>query len=276
MKRYLIIIFLSLFCKINAEVTVVMDNFVHNDNNYAGRHFIESGKEWMVVCATYEIFWSQRFFIDGDTLVGNRLCKKLMCEETDYENKESKTGLHMVVFEENGKVFYYPSEASSITDPILLYDFTAEPGDTLSLGGQLEDDKSVACYQIWGNLSMEYGDECFHGQLASIYNDSIRDVDVDSMLPLFQWYEGIGSVFHPFVKTQHNNHMSGPLYWLYECKVNGKVIYSRTMGLTLDVISPNNNRTVMERTNYYSIEGKKLSMPPLKGIYIKDGRKHLR
>ena len=27
--------------------------------------------------------------------------------------------------------------------------------------------------------------------------------------------------------------MSGPIYWLYDCSVNGKVIYSRTMGFKL-------------------------------------------
>lgn len=230
MKRNLTFLLLSLFCIVSVQGAEGMDSIVHIDNEYAGRHFIEDGKQWMVIWATSRIFLTKRYFIDGDTLVDNRLCKKLMLEEKDYEEKTSKKGLHMVVYEDNGKVFYYPSEASSSTNPVLLYDFNACPGDTLSLGG---DNTNLVCYQIWNTLSLENGDECFRGQLATVYDENLSEVDEDSELPLYQWYEGIGSVFDPLMKIPQNNYMSGPIYWLYDCSVNGKVIYSRTMGFKL-------------------------------------------
>ena len=66
MKRNLTFLLLSLFCIVSVQGAEGMYSIVHIDNEYAGRHFIEDGKQWMVIWATSRIFLTKRYFIDGD------------------------------------------------------------------------------------------------------------------------------------------------------------------------------------------------------------------
>lgn len=199
------------------------------------RPFVEAGKQWIVVCATSEIFWVKNYYIAGDTVLTNRKCSKLMCHTINYEKKTETHKLYSILYEEDKKVYYYLPDESYPSEPVMLYDFGAKTGDVVSLGGQPSDISAQAVYRIWEPLVLENNGECFRGMQAS-YNDAgITEVNDDSAIPLFQWYESIGSVFEPFEKCQWNMHMSGPLWRLYECKVGNEVIYSKTMGLVLAI-----------------------------------------
>ena len=131
MKRlcYFMLYIAVLSSFINAECTI-------NDSNTSYRPFVEDGKSWVVaysVChGMMPVFKSELYYIDGDTLVNDQTCKKLMLRVRDYEHGTITTSLDKLIYEQDRKVFYYPVGS---TNSVLLYDFAAVPGDTLTLGG---------------------------------------------------------------------------------------------------------------------------------------------
>ena len=261
----------ALFITFNMQAIIVHAESSRPDSN---QPFIEDGKQWIVICATYEIYWTKTYYIDSDTMVAGQLCKKLMCHTEDYQTGADETTLYCCIYEDDSKVFYYPIDT---TEPILLYDFNAMPGDTLSLGGQREDIHKTVCYQIWKNVALNYKSSSFHGQLATQYDSELRNVDEDSDVPYYEWYERIGSVFHPFEKRFFNKYMGGVTQWLYECRVVDKVIYSNTLGITLTTglysmkkVPPSWEQSV------FDLSGRRLDSEPEKGLYIKNGRKYLK
>jgi hypothetical protein len=199
------------------------------------RPFIEEGKEWLVVAATNEVFWTKKYYIAEDTTVNNQLCKKLMYHFVDYVRDTTYTNLLYCIFEEDKKVYYYPSDITHLTQPILLYDFGVKIGDTISLGGQPNDNYEQISYEIVDTLTLENQGECFRGlQCIPSENEPDFIMDGDSIYSYLDYYESIGSIFDPFEKRLWNaEHMTGRIYWLYECRVNNDVIYLNTRGGTL-------------------------------------------
>lgn len=196
------------------------------------RPFVENGKQWLVVCATHEVFWTKKYYIAEDTVIDNRTCKRLMCRTVDYEKKTDITEPYSIIYEEDKKVYYYPAD-NTFSTPVLLYDFGAEVGDMVLLGGQLGNTYEQVSYIMREPLVLEKGGECFRGMQASLKDEEPIEIEGEEVYSLFQWYEGIGSIFEPFEKTTWNKYMSGPLYRLYECRINDDIIYSNTMGLIL-------------------------------------------
>ena len=265
MKTCNFLLFLSFLFFIN----IVPAKAVGNEERVY-QPFVENNKQWLVVCATSQIYWTKRYYITEDTIVNNHTCKKLYCQTMDYTEKTDITELYSIIYEENGKVYYYPPETNPETKPIKLYDFSANSGDIVLLGGQSGNPNDEEYYQICKTISLENNNVTFQGQLAVLYNGEAVNID-DPSAPLFQWYESIGSVFNPFEKIQHNDHMSGPGYWLYECAVKGKVVYSNTFGLMLSDISSITQEK--SRDTYYTIDGVKLAAPASHGIYLKNKTK---
>ena len=207
------------------------------------RPFIEDGKEWLVVAATNEVFWTKKYYIAEDTTVNNQLCKKLMYHFVDYVRDTTYTNLLYCIFEEDKKVYYYPSDITHLTQPILLYDFGAEIGDTISLGGQPNDNYAQISYEIVDTLTLENQGECFRGlQCIPSENEPDFIMDGDSIYSYLYYYESIGSIFDPFEKGLWNaEHMTGRISWLYECRVNNDVIYLDTRSgtmLSVENVSP--------------------------------------
>lgn len=240
------------------------------NEEHAYQPFVENGKQWLVVCATSQIYWMKRYYITEDTTVNNRTCKKLYCQTIDYTEGTDITELYSIIYEENGKVYYYPKETNPETKPIMLYDFSASSGDVVLLGGQSGNPNDEVYYQICKTISLENNNVTFQGQLAVLYNGEAVNID-DPSAPLFQWYESFGSIFNPFEKIMHNDYMSGPVYWLYECTIKGKVVYSNTRGLIFsDISSVTHDKS---RDTYYTIDGVKLAAPPSHGVYLKNKTK---
>lgn len=142
-------------------------------DNASYRPFVEDGKSW-VVTYSYAHGWlppfkAECYYIDGDTLVGSQVCKKLMHRVNDIENKSIATSLDKLIYEQDRKVYYYPArDAVIMGQPILLYDFSACPGDTLSLGGMPDDE--TWCFKIWDTTQLTWGGGPFNGQLATVYD----------------------------------------------------------------------------------------------------------
>ena len=125
----------------------------------------------------------------------------------------------------------------------MLYDFGAEIGDTISLGGQRNDNYAQISYEIVDTLTLENQGECFRGlQCIPSENEPDFIMDGDSIYSYLYYYESIGSIFDPFEKGLWNaEHMTGRISWLYECRVNNDVIYLNTRSgtmLSVENVSP--------------------------------------
>ena len=257
--------FASFFCIHAMETNTVNENTTETEY----RPFVEDGKQWIVLSADYRIYYTKTYYIDGDTVVGTQPCKKLMLHYKHYQNGTEYTSLYCCIYEEDKKVFYFPADVVLPASPILLYDFNVTSGDTISLGGQRDDIHSVVCYRVWQDYQQGIKDDVFHVLLATENDPSITYADQRSVLPLYKWYERIGSRIHPFVKKPWNRKMGGMLEYLYECRVNDNVIYfDRHGGPTL----PDNIDIFKEDFSTskfrYTIDGKRISGKPAHGIYI--------
>ncbi len=268
MKKYLLL----LLTFIGLSKTMLADDSYHP--------FIEDDKQWTVISADYNIYWTKKYFIDGDSVVGDYACKKLMCQINDYTTKTCDTQLHSLIFEQNAKVLYFPANAKSLTQPIMLYDFSATKGDKVLLGGLRENIYGVKCYQIWKELVLIHENKVFRGQLATECDETLAYVDEDSDLQLYEWYEGVGSIFHPFEKTYFNKNMGGAQCWLYECSVKDNVIYSNTMGITLNNANCDNIENALKEVpaeELLNISGNVLTLKgtdanAVSAIFSADGR----
>ena len=215
--------------------------------------FIEESKHWTVAySALWFIHRMEDYYIDGDTIVDSRPYKKLMCRSVDYMEDKDTTFLYFFVFEENRRVYYCPVTSATGHTPIILYDFSATTGDTLSLGGQLSDRDEMVCYKIWKSLTYEGDAESvFHGQLATSADIDSFDVDEDFYTPIFKWYECVGSFLHPFVKIGDNREWSGQSCWLYECRINDRLIYSNNRNMSVaGIVTPTNSTVVFTREKF--------------------------
>ena len=196
-------------------------------DNASYRPFVEDGKSW-VVTYSYAHGWlppfkAECYYIDGDTLVGSQVCKKLMHRVNDIENKSIATSLDKLIYEQDRKVYYYPAKDAGIMgQPILLYDFSACPGDTLSLGGMPDDE--TWCFKIWDTTQLTWGGGPFNGQLATVYDPELTESDVfetqESLL--YCWYESIGSPEHPFLKLRW---LTGAPELLRDCRVGDEALF---------------------------------------------------
>jgi hypothetical protein len=89
------------------------------------RPFIEEGKVWKVGHTGDYPGWFDKamaleyFYFDGDTIVGDRQCKKMMRRE-EYANHETRTTFVGALYEDNRRVFY--ARPNGI-DFAILYDF---------------------------------------------------------------------------------------------------------------------------------------------------------
>ncbi len=249
------------------------------DADEAGyRPFVEEDKQWMVVSNMYGFWYIKLFYIDGDTIIGERPCKKVMLRYEDDDS--STTSLYCCVFEEGERVYYYPTDNGPSTSPMMLYDFTAAPGDTIRLGGERKGVHKERLYQVWKKLQLENGEEKFHGMLATEYDPELTYVDENSHLYLYEWYEGIGNIFSPFKKKPWGKEMGGLDEAVYECRSSGRVIYHTSHAVydedrvlrIWDGIS--GIKDVPHRDSCrYTIDGKQIRGTSPKGIYIEDGKK---
>ena len=224
MKKILTMMLLALVCGMALQAQA--DDY---------QPLVEDGKSW-VVTYSYAHGWlppfkAECYYIDGDSLIGSQLCKKLMLRVNDMENNNITTSLDKLIYEKDKKVYYYSVGGEALTNlPMLLYDFSASIGDTLSLGGV--PDSETLCFQIWDTPQLKWGSASFNGQLATAYDPELTESDVFKIreCPLYCWYESIGSIEHPFLKLPR---LPGALQLLRDCRVGDKVVYMNWVDTTL-------------------------------------------
>ena len=90
--------------------------------------FVQDGKVWTYEASNFIYDWEETFSLEGDTLISSRKCLKLYYTCQFYHQEHLYKG---AMFEEEGKVYFF---ASGSTTPVLLYDFSYEPGTIIKVG----------------------------------------------------------------------------------------------------------------------------------------------
>ena len=90
--------------------------------------FVQDGKVWTYEASNFIYDREETFSLEGDTLISSRKCLKLYYTCQFYHQEHLYKG---AMFEEEGKVYFF---ASGSTTPVLLYDFSYEPGTIIKVG----------------------------------------------------------------------------------------------------------------------------------------------
>ena len=181
------------------------------------RPFVEDGK-WWVVETQYQWYVSvvEEFYINGDTIVADQPCKKLMKRTFDFDKNEYSDSLYYCMYEDGRRVYYFPKGSQQA---IMLYDFGAQPGDVLTLGGFSEDLTMTREFKIVETTSLDFNGYTYNGLRADCIGLDYGDD------PAFTWLESIGSDYSPFYKAPSNKYMAGQPYRFCECWVNDEQRY---------------------------------------------------
>ena len=241
---------------------------------FAGRPFVEEGKVW-VVCRRIHVptirelvAYRETFTIAGDTIIGDKVCKKMMYEMDDRIKGTVQTDYLMALREEGKQVYFYPS---GTFEPLLLYDFGASGSDTLFIyDGSPEIVKKSSLMRCKVSVLRIEGSNLIIDNISAREDYKIRDFDLEHT-----WVESIGSYYGPTYNVIYGP-WSDEEQWLEECRVGNEILYKdeRTDGISSPSDKSVNRKSV--NSNFLDLSGRHLpTLPTRKGIYIKDGRKVL-
>ena len=173
--------------------------------------FVEEGKVWH-----YEVSnpnagsehyseWLTDYMLEGDTIIGNYNCKKLYVTSDCPFNKRERL-YSGALFEKDSLVYHiYPNG----TEPYLLYDFTPQKGDDVSIGGislTIRDRQNIP----------------YNGKPWLVLTWSPKDFDIYKSLLI----EGIGCPDSEILNYYDSWTPGAYRYKLLSCEVNGKEIFS--------------------------------------------------
>lgn len=229
------------------------------------RPFIEEGKVWKVgYFPQGKNEQLQYFYFDGDTIVGEKTCKRMMCR---FEaNKEFYNGLrsytaYVGAFYEEDKQVYRAAPHQNWFDR--LYDFGAEVDETIEIYDWVKilgpTSSPFTVSRKW-----EENSEYFKGNCVEV--QGLGDLDYIKMV----WMEGVGGDTDPY----HNISLGdGYYYQLMSCTVGDAVIYNNPDLVdevsSISSVSPESIDEIL-----YDLTGHPISHPT-KGVYIQNGKKVL-
>lgn len=207
------------------------------------------GKEWRF--KTLDAFPTEiRMWIDGDTIVDNRACKKI--------HKHTRASDGQETLEVN---FCWQDDKQYWQNDRLLFDFGIDRYDYFF---GVDNNSEYASFRY----VVASGDTILYDGLTRRYVIVSKEIDDDSPSPenVDIWVEGIGSL-----KTgvfDYNMLAEGKEVELLSCTYNGVYLYKNdnTSIKNLPLIPKTSG------TPYYDLQGRPVANPT-RGIYIKDGRK---
>ena len=158
--------------------------------------------------------WVKYYYFDGDTIIGGKTCKQMMCEQFvnpdyvdyDYVMRYPQLSYVGAWYEEDKKVYFYNANNKRFT---LWYDFSADANDTIQILGQ--------SYVIGSKQTG--GMKGFKG----VYRDVMMVWDEEQNNYNTTWLEGVGCIDGPTVGVYfgEENHTM----FLMSCTVCDEVIY---------------------------------------------------
>ena len=182
------------------------------------RPFVEEGKVWQTGwfnCSDTAIGLEYHYF-DGDTIVGNTPCKKMMCRyeyapsfQSQRLGREPRTEYVGAIYEENKCVYLAEPNTESLR---LIYDFGSPVGTTINIYNV--ELKYTGTFLISSKQMSQ--DDTYHGMSTEII------FEPEDFCIFGPWREGVG-----FNCLQNiNNYVKSGLYQnLMSCTVNDEVLY---------------------------------------------------
>ena len=179
----------------------------------AYRPFVEDGKVWKVgdITSGNPAQCVEHFYFDGDTIVGGKACKKMMCQR--YVNPDfhfQRPALYYVGawYEVDKKVYFCVATNNQFK---LMYDFSIEDNGTFQTNG--------LSYVIGSRQTG--GIKGFKG-----VHRGVREYgDGEDTFRCAPWLEGVGGVYGPPTTNVFNVELADPMWFLMSCTVGDEVIY---------------------------------------------------
>jgi len=103
-------------------------NIVEMETSKGIMPFVQDGKVWTYKASNFIYDWEETYSLEGDTVISSRKCQKLYYTCQFYQQEHLYKG---AMFEEEGKVYFIASDS---TTPVLMYDFSYEPGTIIKVG----------------------------------------------------------------------------------------------------------------------------------------------
>jgi hypothetical protein len=219
--------------------------------------FVQDGKVWTYDATNFIYYWEETYSLEGDTLINSHKCLKLYFTCQFYHQDHLYKG---AIFEKkNGKVYFI---ATGSTKPVLLYDFSCEPGTIIKVG-EFElriIERKLAKYR---------------GEYLNYFDYSLLE---NEYYP-FQGIEGIGFLGGGLtcLIDGYTPVNTGGSRFIRTCTVNDEIVfdadeYFKTAQIVTDIGKPLVQPSDKAK-NLYDLQGRRLSDKPSRGIYIEDGKK---
>jgi hypothetical protein len=243
MKKY----FLSLFIMVVSLTLTAQDYY---------EPFLVDGKVWYYeTTRQLNQHVIGKYYIDGDTLIAGKNCKKLM-----FEWPGTDPYLGGALYEEERRVWmFYPISPGKEPALHLLYDFSCKEGDVMKVD-------------------------------LVTYGEIVLKVDKIETVYTFTRPRRLFTL----IDVSENNRHSGPAYWLegvgsrrdmfslwppggvfVSCEIDGNQVADQSsfgpaaLMTEIQNISPDTSAS----NTIHDLQGRLLKGTPQKGIYIKNGRK---
>ncbi len=256
----------------------------------AATAFLQDGKKWEVNVGketggdTGSADMYRIYTVDGDTLIGEQPCKKILTYEEERGNGDSINSLDPLhyyagLYEEGDRVYII---APGSTDAGLLYDFGLEPGKTATF--RLPDFEKA---ERWKEVSLTaIGRGQFTISSAAGNNQTVPGLLVQpedsAHYPVKMWWvSGVGFVQGPFSmegtlshwRSHHSDYFADEMNCILE---DSLVSYTWTLDnkpVGIDRIATGTQ--AVDDDAIYDLNGRRLSKAPKQGIYIQGRKKRL-
>ena len=186
--------------------------------------FVAEGKVWKV-----GLFWNgsnqasevEFYCLEGDTIVGDRTCKKWMLQTMSHENRKAE--YIGAVYEEDGRVYeFLPGRCEAV----MLYDFATPVGEWVEVYDAYED-RMDSCYIAKRDTVSIDGYLLRQTTVWSYPNDET------TVIYKTIWTEGIGYNKRPNYNTDSEN--PGDYHWLMACTTADDMLLYQSPTLYEDI-----------------------------------------
>lgn len=252
--------------------------------------FLQDGKKWEVNVAgklggdTGSADMYRIYTVDGDTLIGEQLCKKILTHEEERGNGDSLESLDPLhyyagLYEEGDRVYII---APGQTDAGLLYDFGLEPGETATF--RLPDFERAERWEEVNLTAIGQGQFTLNsadGNDLTVPGLMVQPEDSAHYPVKMWWINGVGFVQGPFSmertlaswRSHHSDYFADEMNCYLE---DSLVSYTWTLDnkpVGIDRISTGTQ--AVGDGAIYDLSGRRLVEAPEQGIYIQGRKKRI-